>query len=668
MSNKLIPKCQTAWTPIYRTNVNPSEENKNQEILQALARATEGYRNGEIDEKQQQKDKRRQAFTNAMLAGAMAEDPEMMIASGWRQNEDGNFVQDQINDPGVNALRNNLAVLGATTLAAPIAGYMTSEAAAMGWPWWRNFIGEAATGMAGGITTDAVYKGLTGKSWAQGVRDILPEGPKWISDENKDILADMTNPGYYIGGAWASQFVPKTIKSPKLQPIKTNQTQLPQTQVVEQVVTKPITTPSYIIEDLPGYQLKMFMKGSPLEKALSKSGQINVNSIKALLNKMSKAEQEIVNTVLENNFKGQNTIDYNDLRRAVQNEIITYKRVPQTKWQSYGLDGLGFFSESAEGRATSSNPYVGVTTNTFTFESPRLPYGSNKHYDLTTLGHSRTFTTQNEPDILHILESQSDWAQEYMKKVKHSKTSDSKRLSLYQNSLIRAKEDLKWWENLLKSNLHEEGRPLYEWERKQIEQEFLPQAKRNVALAEQRLFPYSQQHFYLSDNYLDRQLQENMKYASEKGLKKMRYPTSETAAKIEGFQRTELNPKLAELQAELDRLLATSDNNLPDEIVFDQPINYSESQRSEMINQIKNQIAEIQANAQDLFYTKEHQTILDKYKQFPKQFKKLFNTDVRIVMDTNGNTWYEVDVPENYLSQEWKFKTGGRLIPKNRKL
>jgi hypothetical protein len=79
-----------------------------------------------------------------------------------------------------------------------------------------------------------------------------------------------------------------------------------------------------------------------------------------------------------------------------------------------------------------------------------------------------------------------------MKKVKHSKTSDSKRLSLYQNSLIRAKEDLKWWENLLKSNLHEEGRPLYEWERKQIEQEFLPQAKRNVALAEQRLFPYSQ--------------------------------------------------------------------------------------------------------------------------------------------------------------------------------
>jgi hypothetical protein len=39
----------------------------------------------------------------------------------------------------------------------------------------------------------------------------------------------------------------------------------------------------------------------------------------------------------------------------------------------------------------------------------------------------------------------------------------------------------------------------------------------------------------LSDNYLDRQLQENMKYAAEKGLKKMRYPTPETAAKIEGF-------------------------------------------------------------------------------------------------------------------------------------
>ena len=561
--------------------------------------------------------------------------------------------------------------------------------------------------MLGGIGVDATLNTTVGKDWGEVVHDLTG------LDED---VADFTNVGYVLGPsafnlvkhlgkrvlnggnniiknfiyrpkAWeilpdgtevklpistttqitnvptTNTIVNQPVNPPKLQSTKINQ--LPQTQVVEQVVTKPIPTSSYIIEDLPGYQLKMFMKGSPLEKALSKSGQINVNSINALLNKMSKAEQEIVNTVLENNFKGQNTIDYNDLRRAVQNEIITYERVPQTKWQSYGLDGLGFLSESAEGRANSSNPYIGVTTNTFTFESPRLPYGSNKHYDLTTLGHSRTFINQNEPDVLHVLESQSDWAQEYMKRVKHSKTLNSERLNLYQNSLIKAKEELKWWENLLKSNLHEEGRPLYEWERKQIEQEFLPQAKRNVALAEQRLFPYSQQHFYLSDNYLNRQLQENMKYAAEKGLRKMRYPTPETAAKIEGFQRTELNPKLVELQTELDRLLATSNNNLPDEIVFDQPINYSNAQRNEMIDQIKNQIAEIHATSSDLIYTKEHQTILDKYKQFPKQFKKLFNTDVRIVTDTNGNTWYEVDVPDNYLQQEWKFKTGGQLVPKH---
>lgn len=41
---KLIPKCQNAWTPIYRTDTKKSDTN--QKTLQALAKVTEGYRNG----------------------------------------------------------------------------------------------------------------------------------------------------------------------------------------------------------------------------------------------------------------------------------------------------------------------------------------------------------------------------------------------------------------------------------------------------------------------------------------------------------------------------------------------------------------------------------------------------------------------------------------------
>jgi hypothetical protein len=42
-------------------------------------------------------------------------------------------------------------------------------------------------------------------------------------------------------------------------------------------------------------------------------------------------------------------------------------------------------------------------------------------------------------------------------------------------------------------------------------------------------------------------------------------------------------------------------------------------------------------------------------------WKKLFKTEPRIVTDSKGNTWYEVDIPEGYLDQEWQFKTGGKL-------
>jgi hypothetical protein len=34
---------------------------------------------------------------------------------------------------------------------------------------------------------------------------------------------------------------------------------------------------------------------------------------------------------------------------------------------------------------------------------------------------------------------------------------------------------------------------------------------------------------------------------------------------------------------------------------------------------------------------------------------------VRTVTDPKGNTWYEVDIPENFLQSEWQFKKGGAL-------
>lgn len=68
-------------------------------------------------------------FANATMAAAMADAPAVMTASGWRQNEAGDYVQDKEDDPGVERLRNNLAILGGTATGITTSGLMTAGAA-----------------------------------------------------------------------------------------------------------------------------------------------------------------------------------------------------------------------------------------------------------------------------------------------------------------------------------------------------------------------------------------------------------------------------------------------------------------------------------------------------------------------------------------------------------
>lgn len=122
---KLVPKLQSAWSPIVKTKPLTQEEIEIQNTLQNLYKNTEDLRNGDYDRQQMQikqeqakKDKRRQAFSNAMLTIAMGENAPIAIASGYGYDENGNIGQYYVDNPGVKALRNNLAVLGATGTAA----------------------------------------------------------------------------------------------------------------------------------------------------------------------------------------------------------------------------------------------------------------------------------------------------------------------------------------------------------------------------------------------------------------------------------------------------------------------------------------------------------------------------------------------------------------------
>lgn len=60
------------------------------------------------DNRNSKYNKQQNGFTNVMLGAAMAENPAVMTASGWREVASGDIVQDQQNDPHVARLRDEL--------------------------------------------------------------------------------------------------------------------------------------------------------------------------------------------------------------------------------------------------------------------------------------------------------------------------------------------------------------------------------------------------------------------------------------------------------------------------------------------------------------------------------------------------------------------------------
>lgn len=519
---------------------------------------------------------------------------------------------------------------------------------------------------------DAVTGNLTADSWINGNAGIVPN-----SYAKEHPLMSMAANGlvdfWTLGG-------PKLLKGAlstgtKLNPVQ--YTKYEPQPIQEPIIKTQITPKQFEIEEIPGYQLKSLMRGNALEKQLSKQGTISVTSIKAHANKASEVEKSVINNVLSSEeFAGQKSIDYNKFRKAVHNNLITYDRTPDARYEDYGLNRLGMstkpvyqdepdminryndiitrihdfelqhhipratrrsteeqieavrnWRQSEDGQRYASlrrefdefmQEHPGFTTanlqlnsrqrlvghsgdgaklNTYTFSSDKIPQGNGKHYDSNTLGHSRTYTTEKEPDILHVMESQSDWAQAGGRQI------------------------------LNKAN------------------------------------PAPAQEQYLIKNYQQRQIQENLRYAAEHGQTKMRYPTPDTAAKIEGYKKgftrsdeTEtISKQISDTQYEYEKLVKLDRDPFDDK----DPVNIRLDELVKNLEKLRVQFDEALART-PLDYSTEHRTILKKYADFPKQFKKLHkNAEIREVTDNKGNTWYEVDVPENFLKKEWMYGITG---------
>ena len=517
----------------------------------------------------------------------------------------------------------------------------------------------------------------------------------------------------------------------------------------------------YEIHPTPGYQLKILMEGNPLEKQVSKKGTVSINSIRAQAKKGSAVEKSVIERVLQSeDYKGQKQVDYNDFKKRVQDELVQETTVPATKYKDYGVSGLGYkpseggfdqhninqnflehhpelhafvnsegnlivknngiwtawdipemknYDESwynnVMGNPTQIQPYV------MTFESDKIPIGNDKHFNKGTLGHTRYMQVPGEDDVLYVLESQSDWAQEGKNSNLNPVSMDDHIRDWHQKRLPKAKKNLEKWEAMLESGKNSAGEALQEWAKRDIEG-FIKEAKEWVKQSENVLAMYEQpkeELVYVENSQQRRQIQEAIRQAAENGQKKVRFPTRQSAALIEGYNQNpikviskdrynaEFTPywgdyadfksNIISLEEEIREHLSNLDGlykqweqikqlglGTEEEAarlkILDKKIARLESR----IEKAKKGIQTNQSNLSRLSgivkkwrqgqttYIPKVETILNKYEGFPTQYKSIFkDADVRTVTDSKGNTWYEVDVPENYLEQEWQYKLGGTL-------
>ncbi len=389
---------------------------------------------------------------------------------------------------------------------------------------------------------------------------------------------------------------------------------------------------------LPGYQLKGLMRGSQLESQLSKVGTISTNAVKQLASKSNEMQGKLLNKVLDNQFPTQRVVDYNKFRKAVQSELIPYSTAPATKYADYGLDRIGYSARLSPENLVF-NPQTGqyesraVKLGTFTFQSPRIPIGNAKHYNSNTLGHTRTFTNPEEPDVLNVLETQSDWAQGAWPRSSYDKMSKAAPHRLEQLRKIIAQQK-------------EIGIPSESTEAR-------------IPLQTQYAEVPSWHISYLQQNYLPRQLQENMLYASKNGYSRMRYPTRDTAIKIEGYEPTLLfgNVEKEQQAIKLQQRIGQIEYELNQGV---NPFQYRTLSRE--LNELKRQYQLFKQESTGQVYTPQEETILRKYDSFPKMFGKVFKDQKpQIVKDSKGNSWFEFAIPQNMQQMELSYKQGGIL-------
>lgn len=418
----------------------------------------------------------------------------------------------------------------------------------------------------------------------------------------------------------------------------------------------PITNPLKT-EPAPNIlTLKAISSGNPLEKQLGKNGEISVGQIRNYLLKpeLSNADKTIITNVLNKKYLNVNKIDYKEFKQSISDELIPLNRYLSDTYADYGIDRLGFSAvkgvnenidntwnifgvdkrfpnkESAESYLKQLTPRE---NKSIVFENKeQFGIGDATHFsDRGTLGHSRYMVTNEEPDVYHLLENQSDYFQKKLSpgqitvnKINsdpHIKEVNEQRIANWMESAKKDEELAKNMRYMYENNIPDKfGNKIHLSQVEQFET-MVREGRINTQIRIGNL-RNQEQKIFLGKNHQDRFLQENVAYAAKNGQTKMRIPTSETAAKIEGYTKETLQTPI------------TPEGQLPEPPTT---ITFGETGPG----------TQYYAGTD---YRPEHKTILKKYDEMPKNVKRLFGIDTKLVIDPKGNSWHEFDIPKNFIT------------------
>lgn len=402
---------------------------------------------------------------------------------------------------------------------------------------------------------------------------------------------------------------------------------------VDDVVKQP-----WQMEELPGLHLQSTMEGEAISKIVDKTGKINTEQALAIIAKESGGADKVALIKQGLGETIPKKIDFNEFRKTVQDQLIPLERQFVDYASDYGINRLGykepeFITRNVNGKTINELTSDVIENQTLVLSNKgKFGRGSSAHGNPDeTLGHAHYLIDKESPNVLTVTQVQSDAFQgthRSMPKNIDDATEKLNRTKAYADDASDLMGDEK-----------EKFKSVFDI------------ADKELQLDKATIENFTQKSL-LDKNHQERYLQELVDYAGKRGdVNKLRLPTSETAAKVQGYSKVKIDDNSLLTNKEIDELKSLSEkyNKMPDDV--------SDDLWDNVYDPIRKRIEEINVKrAKETNYSSEHQTILKKYSEQPKLIKKLFKQDAKTITDSKGNTWYEFNIPEKFKKGKGEIK------------